>query len=178
MKVALVLMLLLVGCPTAQAGAGDSARTDPVPAADSIPTTTDVLARLYAFDAFQQQAIDRTAPLPSSDVQNTAELRADAAAKRDKELDDLQNRAGRPADRISGSALKRADGLADVDSSEGPLFVRRFYAAQLVQYQLIVGVLESYLQAPDDEALKTFVTAQLPRLRAELEDTQAALAEK
>lgn len=176
MKAALVLMLLVVGCPTVQAGGGDAARTDAVPEAP--PTATDVLARLYEFDAFQQQAIDRTAPLPSSDVQNTAELRADAAAKRDKELDDLQNRTGHPVERPNGSALKRADGLADVDSSEGPLFVRRFYAAQLVQYQLIVGVLEKYLQAPDDEALKAFVTAQLPRLRVELEDTQTALAEK
>ncbi|CCE06372.1 conserved exported hypothetical protein [Bradyrhizobium sp. STM 3843] len=177
MKSIVVPLLVVISCSMAQAGGIDRVQID-VADASGPPAGSDVIARIYEFDAFQQTAIERTAPLPSSDVQNTAALRADAAVQRDKDLTELQRRAGTNVEADSPAAVKRANMLAAVDSSEGPAFVRRFYAAQLAQYQITVSVLEHYLQSPDNDDLKAFVAAQLPRLRSELEDTRTALAEK
>ena len=130
MKSVVVPLLVMVGCSMAQAGGIDRVPID-VAGASGPPAGADVIARIYEFDAFQQTAIDRTAPLPGSDVQNTAALRADAAVQRDKDSTELQRRAGTNVGANSPAAVKQADMLAAVDSSEGPAFVRRFYAAQL-----------------------------------------------
>lgn len=170
-----MLFILVLGAGPAHAEGLDRA---PIGAVDAHPTAAEVIARLYEFDAFQQAAIDRTAALSNSDVQNAAGVRAEAALQRDQALVELQHRAGNNADISRPAAGKRADALAAVDSADGPAFVRSFYSAQLAQYQMTVSVIERYLQLPDRDDVKNFAAAQLPRLRAELEDTRTALAEK
>lgn len=177
MRIAALLFMLAMLALGAGAGRSESLDRAPIGAVDPHPTAAEVIARLYEFDAFQQAAIDRTAALSNSDVQNVAALRAEAALQRDQALVALQYRAGK-ADISRPAAGERADELAALDSAEGPAFVRSFYAAQLAQYEMTVSVLERYLQSPDIDDVKNFAAAQLPRLRAELEDTRAALAEK
>jgi hypothetical protein len=144
----------------------------------SAPTAADVIAQLYQFDLFQQNAVDRTDSGGSGDVLTTAAMRADAAAKRDKALTELQRRTGTDVPAQRKSAAMRADTLAAVDRSDGPAYVRQFYAAQLAQYELTVSLLERYLQSPDNEDVRSFAAAQLPLLRSELTNTRAALADK
>jgi hypothetical protein len=145
----------------------------------SAPTASDVIAQLYQFDLFQQNAIDRTdSGGGSGDVLTTAAVRADAAAKRDKALTELQRQTGTEVPAQRKSAAMRADTLAAVDRTDGPAYVRQFYAAQLAQYELTVALLERYLQSPDNEDVQSFAAAQLPLLRSELTNTRAALANK
>lgn len=142
------------------------------------PTAAEVISQLYQFDLFLQNAMDRTDNAPSSDVMTTAAARADAAAKRDKALLELQQRIGTDIPTQRKGAAMRAHSVDAVDRTDGPSYVRQFYAAQLAEYELAVALIEQYLQSPDNEELRSFAAAQLPTLRSELMDTRNALADK
>ena len=143
-----------------------------------VPTAAEVISQLYQFDLFQQNAMDRTDNAPSSDVMTTAAVRADAAAERDKALLELQQRIGTDVPAQHKGAAMRAHSVDAVDHTDGPTYVRQFYAAQLAEYELAVALIERYLQSPDNEELRSFAAAQLPTLRSELTDTRNALADK
>ncbi|WP_407153895.1 DUF4142 domain-containing protein [Bradyrhizobium sp. STM 3557] len=143
-----------------------------------VPTAADVISQLYQFDLFQQNAVERTDGAPSSDVLMTAAARADAAAKRDKILAELQRQTGTEIPAQHKAAAMRAHSIDAVDSTEGPAYVRQFYAAQLAEYELAVALIERYLQSPDNEDVRSFAAAQLPALLTELADTRNALADK
>jgi len=143
------------------------------------PTAAQVISQLYQFDLFQQSAVEGAEFRATQDILNIAAARADAAVKRDKVLSELQRQIGNTvvtSDRKS--AVMRAHALAGSDSSDGADFVRAFYAAQLAEYETTVALLERYLQAPDNEVLRSFAAAQLPILKSELIDTSSALLDK
>jgi hypothetical protein len=165
---------LLLACGTAQA---ENAIDVPGPST-SKPNSTDVIAQLYQFDLFQQNAIDGVESLAIPELVNTASTRADAAVKRDRVLAELERQAGAVVKAHEKNAAMRAHALAGVDSSDGPAYVREFYQAQLVEYEAVVGLLERYLQSPDNDDVSSFAAAQLPILRAELMDTKSALTDK
>jgi hypothetical protein len=164
---------LLFVCATARAETV-AARGDAL----SAPTTADVISQLYQFDLFQQNAMDRADNAPSSDVLMTAAVRAEAAAKRDKALTELQRQIGTDVPTQRKAASMHAHGLDAVDHTDGPAYVRQFYAAQLAEYELTVALIEHYLQSPDNEDVRSFAAAQLPGLRSELADIRNALAGK
>lgn len=169
--------LLIFGCFLfASATASAEALSDPD--APPVPTAADVIAQLYQFDLFQQNAVERTENAPSSDVLTTAGARADAAAKRDKALAALQRQTGTEVPAPHKAAAMRAHSVEAVDRTDGPAYVRQFYAAQLVEYELTVALIEQYLQSPDNEDIRSFASDQLPILRTELADTRTALADK
>ena len=169
-----VLGFALFACATIRAETStDRADTDALP----VPTAADVISQLYQFDLFQQNAIDRTDAV-SSDILTTAASCAEAAIKRDKALDELQQQTGTTVPTDRKTAVMRADGVASIDRADGPSYVRAFYAAQLAEYELAVELLERYLQHPDNADVGSFATAQLPALRSELKDTRNALADK
>jgi hypothetical protein len=60
-------------------------------------------------------------------------------------------------------------------SDDGPVFVRNFYKAQIVEHRSAVDVLERYLRAPDNDEIGSFAANELPVLRTGLEDAEAAL---
>jgi hypothetical protein len=142
------------------------------------PSAADVITQLYQFDLFQQNAVDRTDLALPSDISTKAAARADAASKRDKALDELRHQTGTESLAIPKAATMRAHSLAALDRADGPAYVRKFYAAQLAEYEITVELLERYLQQPDNEEVRRFAEAQLPVLRAELVDTRNALADK
>lgn len=143
-----------------------------------VPTAADVISQLYQFDLFQQNAMDRSDNAPSSDVMTTAVARADAAAQRDKALAELQRRIGTEVPTQRKASTPHAHGIDAVDRTDGPAYVRQFYAAQLAEYELTVALIEHYLRSPDNEDVRGFAAAQLPVLRSELADTRNALANK
>jgi hypothetical protein len=166
--------LLLLACTVARAETAID-HADPPPA----PTSAEVISQLYQFDLFQQSAVDGAEFRATQDILNVAAARADAAVKRDKVLSELQRATGSVEVTSHGkAAAMRAHGLAGSDSSDGPDYVREFYAAQLSEYETTVALLERYLQAPDNEDVRSFATAQLPMLRSELINTRSALADK
>ena len=143
-----------------------------------VPTAAEVISQLYQFDLFQQNAVDRADGAPSSDVLMTAAARAEAAAKRDKALAELQRQTGTDAPAQRKGAAMGAHSLDAVDRTDGPAYVRQFYAAQLAEYEMTVALIEHYLQSPDNEDIRSFAAAQLPVLRSELSDTRNALSNK
>jgi len=163
---------VLLACPTARA------ETPPDVAASAVPTAAQVISRLYQFDLFQQNAVDRTDSRAAGDVLTTAAMRAEAATKRDKALAELQRQTGTDVPAQGKAAAMRAHSLAAADPTDGPVYVRHFYAAQLAEYEVTVTLLENYLQSPDNEDIRRFAEAQLPTLRSELSDTRNALADK
>jgi hypothetical protein len=72
----------------------------------------------------------------------------------------------------------RAHSVDAADRTDGPAYVRQFYAAQLAEYELTVVLIEQYLQSPDNEDIRSFAAAQLPVLLSELADTRNALSNK
>jgi erythromycin esterase-like protein len=146
--------------------------------AHPVPTAADVISQLYQFDQFQQNAVERADPAPSSDVLTTAAARAEAAAKRDKALAELQRQTGTDVPVQHKAAAMRAHSVEAVDRTDGPAYVRQFYAVQLAEYELTVPLIEEYLQSPDNENIRSFAAAQLPVLLSELADTRHALANK
>jgi Domain of unknown function (DUF4142) len=172
---AIIGSYLLLACTTASAETlAERTDVDAAPA----PTAAEVISQLYQFDLFQQNAVDRADNAPSSDVLTTAAARADAAAKRDKELAELQRQTGTEVPTQRKAAAMRAHSLDAVDRSDGPAYVRQFYAAQLAEYELTIALIEHYLQSPDNEDIRSFAAAQLPVLRSELADTRNALSNK
>jgi len=87
-------------------------------------------------------------------VKNLAALRAEEAAKRDKALKDIQEAIG--AEPRVGKT-KASTSLAEPDNSDGPAYVRTFYAAQIPEYESTIDLLEHYLKAPDNAALAELV---------------------
>jgi uncharacterized protein DUF4142 len=171
---AIIGCCVLLACPMARAETPPE-RTD---APSRVPTAAELISQLYQFDLFQQNAIDRTDSGAAGDVLTTAAGRAEAASKRDKALAELQRQTGTDVPAQRKAAAMRADSLAAVDRTDGPAYVRQFYAAQLAEYELTVALLESYLQSPDNEDIGRFAAAQLPVLRSELTDIRSALADK
>ena len=170
-----ILGLTLFACAPLKAETStDRTDADALP----VPTAADVLSQLYQFDLFQQNAVDRTDAAASSDILTTAASRAEAAAKRDKALAELQQQTGISVSTDRKAAAMRAHGVVTIDQTDGPSYVRDFYAAQLAEYELTVELLERYIQHPDNEAVRSFATAQLPALRSEMKDTRNALADK
>jgi len=146
--------------------------------AHPVPTAADVISQLYQFDQFQQNAVERADSAPSSDVLTTVAARADAAAKRDKALAELQRRTRTDVPAQHKAAAMRAHSVDAADRTDGPAYVRQFYAAQLAEYELTVVLIEQYLQSPDNEDIRSFAAAQLPVLLSELADTRNALSNK
>jgi hypothetical protein len=142
---------------------------------DRAPTAIDVISGLYAFSRFQQGLLESTDLKGNAEVKNLAALRAEEAAKRDKALKDIQEAIGAEP-RVGKSATSAS--LAEPDDSDGPAYVRTFYAAQIPEYETAITLLELYLKAPDNAALATFASEQLPVLRAQVGDAERTMADK
>ncbi|MCK1390607.1 DUF4142 domain-containing protein [Bradyrhizobium sp. 1] len=142
---------------------------------DRAPTATDVISGLYAFSRFQQGLLESTDLKGNAEVQNLAALRAEEAAKRDKALKDIQEAIGAEP-RVGKTAASAS--LTEPDDSDGPAYVRTFYAAQIPEYETAITLLELYLKAPDNAALATFAREQLPVLRAQVGDAERTMADK
>lgn len=137
---------------------------------DRVPDATDVISGLYAFSRFQQGLLESTDLKGNSEVKNLAALRAEEAAKRDKRLKEIQQSIGTEP-RVS-KAASAGIGLAKTDDTDGPAYVRSFYAAQIPEYETAIALLERYLRTPDNPALAAFAREHLPALRTQLKDTE------
>ena len=142
---------------------------------DRTPTASDVINGLYAFSRFQQGLLESTDLKGNAEVKNLAALRAEEAAKRDKVLKDIQQALG--AEPRVGKTTASA-GVAEPDNSEGPAYVRTFYAAQIPEYESTIALLEHYLKAPDNAALAAFARDQLPVLRSQVKHAERTMADK
>jgi hypothetical protein len=143
---------------------------------DRAPTATDVISGLYAFSRFQQSLLESTDLKGNSEVKNLAALRAEEAAKRDRSLKQIQEAIG--AEPRLGKTTSAGAGLVEPENSDGPTYVRSFYAAQIAEYESAINLLERYLKAPDDAALAAFARDQLPTLRAQAKDAERTMADK
>jgi hypothetical protein len=142
---------------------------------DRAPTATDVISGLYAFSRFQQGLLESTDLNGNAEVKNLAALRAEEAGKRDKALKDIQEAIGTEP-RVGKTSVSAS--LAEPDVSDGPAYVRTFYAAQIPEYESTIALLERYLKAPDNAALATFARDQLPVLRSQMKDAERTMADK
>ncbi|MCK1651543.1 DUF4142 domain-containing protein [Bradyrhizobium sp. 149] len=140
------------------------------------PTATEVLSDLYAFSRFQQGLLESTDLKGNAEVKNLAALRAEEAAKRDKTLKQIQEAIGTGL-RVAKTTPASA-GLVEPETSDGPTFVRSFYAAQIPEYELVIDLLQRYLKAPDNAALAAFAREQLPMLRSQVKDAERTMADK
>ena len=143
---------------------------------DQKPTATDVISGLYAFSRFQQGLLESTDLKGNAEVKNLAALRAEEASKRDKALKAIQDTIGAEP-RVSKAASAGAI-PAEPETADGPTYVRSFYAAQIPEYESVIGLLEHYLGAPDNAALAAFARDQLPMLRAQVKDAERTMADK
>ncbi|WFU29009.1 DUF4142 domain-containing protein [Bradyrhizobium sp. CB1717] len=168
MRVLAAIILLFIGSAALADSTGEQ-RPD-----NRAPTAIDVISGLYAFSRFQQSLLESTDLKGNAEVKNLAALRAEEAAKRDKTLKDIQAAIGAEP-RIGKTA---SAGLAEPDSSDGPAYVRTFYAAQIPEYESTIALLERYLRAPDNSALAAFAREQLPRLRSQVKDAGRTMADK
>jgi hypothetical protein len=144
-------------------------------AGDRVPTATDVISGLYTFSRFQQGLLESTDLNGNAEVKNLAALRADEAAKRDKALNEIQEAIGAEP-RVSKTAANAT--LAEPATSDGPAYVRTFYAAQIPEYESAIALLERYLKAPDNAALAAFAREQLPVLHSQVKDAARTMADK
>jgi hypothetical protein len=169
-----LVSLLWLTCAVARAEPLDDAASPSYRA----PTAAEVISQLYQFDQFQQNAVDNDEFRATQAVANTAAARADAAVKRDQVLSELQRQIGAEPTSDNKAAAMRAHALLGVESSDGPDYVRHFYAAQLAEYETTVALLERYLQSPDNDDVRSFASTQLVLLRSELIDSRSALADR
>ena len=171
MRMILVAMFMV-------ASAAAFADSDRAMANDNAIGAPEVMAALYQFDLFEQNAIDSADTHGNQQVRNFAIARADDAAKRDKILDEIRKQTGANVsfDRKSRPACD--DTIPALASDDGPVFVRKFYQAQVVEHRSAVDALERYLQAPDNDELRSFAANELPVLRAGLEDVEAAMTDE
>ncbi|MHB0770415.1 DUF4142 domain-containing protein [Bradyrhizobium sp. 5.13L] len=139
------------------------------------PTATEVIGGVYDFSRFQQNLLENTDLKGNAEVRNLAALRAEEAAKRDKSLKEVQEAIG--AELRVGKPSSTAS-LVEPEMSDGPAYVRSFYAAQIPEYEAIIGLLERYLKRPDNVALAAFAREQLPMLRAQVRDAERTMADK
>ncbi|MBR0834308.1 DUF4142 domain-containing protein [Bradyrhizobium manausense] len=143
---------------------------------DRAPDATMVISGLYTFSRFQQALLESTDLKGNAEVKNLAALRAEEAAKRDKRLKEIQNTIGAEP-RVSKTASAGVS-LAKPDDTDGPAYVRNFYAAQVPEYETAITLLERYLRTPDNPALAAFAREHLPVLRAQLKDAERTMADK
>ncbi|HEV2159252.1 DUF4142 domain-containing protein [Bradyrhizobium sp.] len=140
------------------------------------PTATDVITGLYTFSRFQQGLLESTDLKGNAEVKNLAALRAEEAAKRDKALKQIQDAIG--AEPHAGKTTSVSASLVEPENSDGPTYVKSFYAAQIPEYESAISLLERYLKAPDNAALAAFARDQLPVLRAQVKDAERTMADK
>lgn len=140
------------------------------------PSATDVITGLYAFSRFQQGLLENTDLNGNAEVKNLAALRAEEAAKRDKALKPIQDAIG--AEPRAGKTTSVSASLVEPENSDGPTYVKSFYAAQIPEYESAIGLLDRYLKAPDNPALAAFAREQLPLLRSQVKDAERTMADK
>jgi hypothetical protein len=143
---------------------------------DRVPDATDVIGGLYDFSRFQQGLLESTDLKGNAEVKNLAALRAEEAAKRDKALKKIQDAIGTEP-RVS-KTTSASISLANPDDTDGPAYVRSFYAAQIPEYESAIALLERYLRTPDNPALAAFAREHIPVLRAQLKDAERTMADK
>lgn len=143
---------------------------------DRPPTAIEVISGLYSFSRFQQGLLENTDLKGNAEVKNLAALRAEEAVKRDKRLKGVQEAIG--AELHVGKVESPTASLVEPEMSDGPTYVRSFYAAQIPEYESIIILLERYLKAPDHAALAAFAREQLPTLRAQARDAERTMADK
>ncbi len=156
MIVAIVLLCLSTLSLSATAFADNGSERDSA----RPPSASEVIGRLYAFGRFQQGLLESADLKGNQEVKNLATLRAEDAAKRDKALKQIQQAIGAEPSVGKTSAANAA--LTGPDDSDGPAYVRQFYAVQVSEYEEAIALLERYLRAPDNDALGAFARAQLP----------------
>lgn len=169
MRVLVVIVLAFIGTAALADNIGE--RTP----RERTPTANDVVSSLYAFSHFQQDLLEGTDLQGNAEVKNLAALRVEEAAKRDKALKEIQQAIG-----AEPHACKTAPGasLVEPEASDGPTYVRSFYAAQIPEYESVITLLEHYLNGPDNPALAAFAREQLPRLRGQVKDAERTMADK
>lgn len=143
---------------------------------DRTPKAPDVISGLYAFSRFQQGLLESTDLKGNAEVKNLAALRAEEAVKRDKVLKEIQAIIG--AEPRMSKTTSAGTGLANPDDTDGPAYVRSFYAAQIPEYESTITLLERYLRTPDNPALAAFAREHLPVLRVQLKDAERTMADK
>lgn len=169
MRIFVAIILLFVSTAAFADNAGE--RTD----GQRPPTATDVIVGLYTFGRFQHGLLESADLKGNAEVKNLAALRADEAARRDKALKEIQVAIG--AEPHVGKPTAGAS-LAEPDDSEGPAYIRTFFAAQIPEYESAIGLLERYLKAPDNAALAALAREQLPLLRSQVKDAERTMADK
>lgn len=140
------------------------------------PTATDVISGLYSFSRFQQGLLENSDLKGNAEVKHLAAVRAEEAVKRDKMLKQIQEAIG--AEPRGDKTTPVSASLVEPENSDGPTYVRSFYAAQIPEYESAIGLLEHYLKAPDNAALAAFAREQLPTLRSQVRDAERTMADK
>lgn len=140
------------------------------------PTATEIIGDLYTFSRFQQGLLESTDLKGNAEVKNLAALRAEEAVKRDKALKQIQETIGTEP-RVAKTTPASAS-LVEPETSDGPSYVRSFYAAQIPKYESVIDLLERYLKAPDNGALAAFAREELPMLRSQVKDAERTMADK
>lgn len=143
---------------------------------DRAPDAMDVISGLYAFSHFQQRLLESTDLKGNAEVKNLAAVRAEEAVKRDKALKEIEDRIGTEPRMSKTSSASVTP--ANSDDTDGPGYVRSFYAAQIPEYKSTITLLERYLETPDNPALAAFAREHLPVLRAQLKDAERTMADK
>ena len=170
MRIFIAVVLALISTAAFADSTGEQVR------GDRAPDATDVISGLYAFSRFQQGLLESTDLKGNAEVKNLAALRADEAVKRDKALKQIQDAIGTEP-RVSKTKAAGV-GIAKPDDTEGPAYVRSFYAAQIPEYESVISLLERYLKVADNSALAAFARDQLPTLRSQLKDAERTMADK
>ncbi|MGY3346350.1 hypothetical protein ACVWZ4_000424 [Bradyrhizobium sp. USDA 4472] len=170
MRIFIAVVLALISTAAFADSTGEQVR------GDRAPDATDVISGLYAFSRFQQGLLESTDLKGNAEVKNLAALRADEALKRDKALKQIQDAIGTEP-RVSKTKAAGV-GIAKPDDTEGPAYVRSFYAAQIPEYESVISLLERYLKVADNSALAAFARDQLPTLRSQLKDAERTMADK
>ena len=170
MRILVAIILAFISTTTRADSSGEQMR------GDRTPTATDVISGLYALSRFQQGLLESTDLKGNAEVKNLAALRAEEGAKRDKTLKQIQDAIG--AEPRVSKAPPAGASLTEPENSDGPGYVRRFYAAQIPEYDSAISLIERYLRAPDNAALGTFAREQLPVLRSQLKDAERTMADK
>lgn len=170
MRIVVAIVLAFINTAALADSTGDQVR------GDHAPDATDVISDLYAFSRFQQGMLESTDLKGNAEVKNLAALRAEEAAKRDRALKVIQDAIGTEP-RVSKTTAASVT-LANPDDTDGPAYVRSFYAAQIPEYETTIALLERYLRTPDNSALAAFAREQLPVLRAQLKDAERTMADK
>ncbi|MCK1422740.1 DUF4142 domain-containing protein [Bradyrhizobium sp. 180] len=170
MRVLVAIVLVCVSTAAPADSTGERQLGEPTPSA------IDVISGLYAFSRFQQGLLESTDLKGNTEVKNLAALRAEEAAKRDKALKQIQETIGAEP-RVSKTASASAS-LVEPETSDGPTYVRSFYASQIPEYEAAINLLERYLKAPDNPALAALAREQLPTLRAQVKAAERTMADK